>query len=150
MADSIRRVQTPDELHQCFAVRVAVFVEEQHVPPEEELDDLDATATHFLAETDGHIIGTARLLDKGGGVCKIGRVAVLPDHRGCGIGRRLMRFAIADAFERYETIVLDAQVPVIPFYERLGFVAEGPVFLDAGIDHRRMTLSRTAAESVAR
>jgi predicted GNAT family N-acyltransferase len=142
MAATIRRVTTDAERRQCYAVRFAVFVNEQRVPPDEEMDALDDTATHYLVEDGGRIVGTARLLDLGDRTCKIGRVALLPDCRGRGIGAELMRRVMADAFARFDAIVLDAQVSVIPFYERLGFVAEGPVFLDAGIDHRRMTLRR--------
>ncbi len=144
MAVRVRQVRTDTELEQCFSVRMTVFVDEQRVPPEEELDAFDATATHYLAEEDGRIVGTARLLAKDAATGKIGRVAVLREHRGRGVGLALMRFVMEDAFDQYERLMLDAQVQVIPFYERLGFAAEGPVFLDAGIDHRRMTLHRAA------
>ena len=134
----IRPVQSEEDLRRCFAVRLRVFVEEQSVPPSEELDAYDAVAQHFLAEWGGRVMGTARMVDLGDGVAKIGRVAVDKDWRGRGIGRALMEFVMRAAEPRFHTLVLDAQVPVLGFYEKLGFVAEGEVFLDAGIPHRRM------------
>jgi ElaA protein len=123
-------------------IRFAVFVDEQRVPPELEPDEFDAAALHLLAvvpET-GEVVGTARVVDKGDGVAKIGRVAVLAPYRGTGAGRALMAFALERVRDASLTLaVLDAQVAVIPFYERLGFVAEGPIFDDAGIPHRRMS-----------
>lgn len=124
-----------------LAIRFTVFVDEQNVPAELEADEYDADALHLLA-TDvltGQTVGTARILDKGNGVAKIGRVAVLSEFRGRGVGKLLMEEALRLIRERgFAQIVLDAQMPVIPFYERLDFTAEGPIFDDAGIDHRRM------------
>lgn len=139
-------VTTQEERAAVFAVRMVVFVEEQAVPPEEELDALDVTATHFLARLKKPspdeplgIVGAARLVDKGGGTGKIGRVAVLQEHRGRGAGALLMRVAEAAARAQDMTrVVLDAQCQAIPFYERLGYTAEGDIFLDAGIEHRLM------------
>lgn len=139
-------VTTPEERAAVFAVRLIVFVEEQAVPPEEELDALDETAIHFLArqvspppdEPPG-IVGAARLVDKGGGVGKIGRVAVLQAHRGRGVGVLLMRLAEETARAQGMTdVVLDAQCQAIPFYAKLGYVEEGDIFLDANIEHRAM------------
>lgn len=126
-----------------MAIRMKVFVDEQGVPPELEPDEFDANALHLLAAnaTTGEAVGTARVVDKGNGVAKIGRVAVRQNARGRGVGQRLMDCALDHAARAGHTVaVLDAQVHVIAFYERLGFVAEGPIFDDAGIPHRRMTL----------
>ena len=137
--------QLPDDpglLEACYAIRTEVFVREQNVPVELELDEHDATAWHFLLFVDGVPMATARLFNKNG-AAKIGRVAVRQCARGTGLGRRIMDVAVNAARElRLEPVILDAQVQVIPFYEKLGFVAEGPVFDDAGIPHRRMTLKR--------
>ena len=141
---SCRDCLTQADRDAALAIRFAVFVDEQRVPPELEADEYDAKAVHLLAvnEPTGEAIGTARLVDKGHGVVKIGRVAVLKPWRGQGVGASLMRYALHRAHADNKTrVVLDAQVPVIPFYEALGFVAEGPVFDDAGIPHRRMTLT---------
>lgn len=142
MPITIRPAQSAEDRQGCYDVRMTVFVEEQRVPVEEELDSYDEIADHFVAEEDGRVVGTARLIDRGDGTGKIGRVAILPDYRGRGLGRDLMWYVMAAAFQRFDTLMLDAQVPVIPFYERLGFEAEGGVFLDAGIEHRKMTCRR--------
>lgn len=123
----------------CFAIRQAVFVEEQGVPLELEMDEYDAAATHFLVRAgDGTPLATARLLDKNG-AAKIGRVAVLRFARSQGLGLVLMR-AVLDEARRlgFREAVLDSQTYAIPFYERLGFAAEGAEFDDAGIPHFRM------------
>lgn len=119
-----------------LAIRFAVFVDEQGVPPELEQDDRDPDAIHLLATSQvGEPIATARMLADG----HIGRMAVLPDWRRRGIGAALLRrlIEIASAQGRRE-VFLHAQCQAEPFYRRLGFVAEGEEFQDAGISHRRM------------
>lgn len=118
-------------------IRRIVFIEEQRVPQEEEWDGRDPECRHFLALHDGRPVGTARLLPDG----HIGRVAVLGEGRGLGIGAALMRAAIAAARrEGHAAVELAAQTHALPFYARLGFEAFGPEFLDAGIPHRNMRL----------
>ena len=134
----IRVVSCESERRACYDVRITVFVDEQLVPIDEELDADDETALHYLVESEGEIIGTARLVDVGDGIGKIGRVALRKEHRGLGIGRDLMVHVMTEGFRGFHTLILDAQVQMIPFYEKLGFLAEGDVFLDAGIPHRRM------------
>lgn len=135
----IRRVTTPEEMATALQIRHRVLVHEQGVPEALEADADDAAARHYLLWIGGTAAGTARLLLKPGGVGKIGRVALLPEYRGAGRGALLVRCLVADARARgCRELVLDAQIPVLPFYERLGFVAEGAEFLDAGILHRRM------------
>ena len=136
----IRAIQSEAEREACYRLRMAVFVDEQGVPPWEEMDADDETALHIAAIADGEIIGTARIVDKGNGIGKIGRVAVLREHRGKRAGRGLMEYLLDVSKDGYNLLVLDAQLSVIPFYENLGFEAEGEVFLDAGIEHRRMSL----------
>ena len=123
----------------CFRLRHIVFVEEQGVPVAEEIDDLDRTATHLLAEADGRPVGTARVV-LAGDVAKIGRVCVLAEARGTGTGAALIRAAmdIARQTPGVTTARLGAQVTAMGFYERLGFSAVGPVYQDAGIAHRDM------------
>lgn len=123
-------------------IRFAVFVDEQKVPADLEPDEYDADAHHLIAQTgDGLPVGTLRVVNKGSGTAKIGRVAVLAPYRGLGVGHFLMQAAENYAQSaNVSTLILDAQLPVIGFYEKRGYVASGPVFDDAGIDHRRMTL----------
>lgn len=117
---------------------MAVFVREQGVPREIELDRDDRLAVHFLARLRGKPVGTARVVLRGG-TAKIGRMAVLKRYRGKGIGRALLRRALVFASRRgAHRIFLHAQLPVVGFYEKLGFFAVGPVFEEAGIPHRRM------------
>jgi predicted GNAT family N-acyltransferase len=126
----------------CFDIRRRVFIEEQAIPETEEWDDADSTATHFLAFGHDAPAGTARLIAKGPSA-KIGRVAVLPSYRGTGLGRDLMVHILDHARTRgFTNSVIEAQVSVIPFYERLGYVAEGDAYDDgSGILHRVMRLA---------
>ena len=121
-----------------FAIRRQVFIVEQNVPEELEHDQHDATAVHVLiTDTDGRGIATGRLLPDG----HIGRVAVLAEYRGSGIGRQVMIALHQIARERGHTqIILNSQLSALPFYRRLGYRAEGPEFIEAGIRHRRMRL----------
>ncbi|MDH0300931.1 MULTISPECIES: GNAT family N-acetyltransferase [unclassified Pseudomonas] len=113
-------------------IRSAVFVAEQHVPPELEFDAEDPTAVHFLAMEGDYPIGTARLLLDG----TIGRVSVLKDWRGLNVGDALMRAVIIEAQNRdLGKQMLSAQVHATPFYERLGFRVVSEEFLEAGIPH---------------
>lgn len=117
-------------------------MKEQAVPPELEIDDADGSAIHALAVVAGEPAGTARLLLNTplAGEAKIGRVAVKSTFRGQGLATRLMRFLEEIARrEEQSKITLDAQLPVIPLYEKLGYQVYGPVFDDAGIDHRKMS-----------
>jgi predicted GNAT family N-acyltransferase len=128
--------------HQAAALRVAVFVEEQGVPRDLEMDEYDVIATHFVAIDEGVVVGTLRVVRKQReGAVKIGRVAVANKFRGHGIGAAMMSMAISHFLSKgVKQFVLTAQVPVIGFYEKLGFVAEGEVFDEAGIPHRTMKL----------
>ena len=135
----VRAVQSDEERAQAYAIRHQVFVDEQGVPPELELDSLDADAWHWLAWEQGQPVATARLISLTDRQGKVGRVAVLPAWRGSGVGRQLM-FAIHDLAKEQglQSLVLDAQLTVIPFYEGLGYETQGEVFEEAGILHRRM------------
>jgi predicted GNAT family N-acyltransferase len=117
-------------------VRRRVFVEEQGVPEDEEWDAADLTALHVLAVVaDRDPVGTGRLEPCG----KIGRVAVLREWRGSGVGGQVMRHLVNQATELgFEAVYLHAQTTATGFYRRLGFRAEGPVFDEVGIPHVRM------------
>ncbi|TVP48362.1 MAG: GNAT family N-acetyltransferase [Halomonas sp.] len=119
-------------------IRRAVFIDEQKVPQEEEWDGLDPECQHFLVMLDGQPVGTARLTPD----AHIGRVAVLAETRGTGIGILLMQAAIEAARHAgHPQVALNSQVHALAFYEQLGFVAHGEEFMDAGIPHQEMTLS---------
>lgn len=123
----------------CRRLRRIVFIEEQGVSEADEVDDLDGEAIHLLARQDGVAVGSGRLLLRGE-TGKVGRVCVLKEARGCGLGAALMRAAVAEfrKHPRVTQVKLGAQTHAIAFYERLGFVASGPEYLDAGIPHRDM------------
>ena len=134
-------VETRD-ITTCRHLRRVVFIDEQGVPESDELDDLDDQATHLLALINDQPIGSARLLVTDN-IGKIGRVCVLKQARGAGVGAALIRAAV-DHFRQTPGITkakLGAQVHAIGFYENLGFQAIGPIYDDAGIDHRDMVLS---------
>jgi predicted GNAT family N-acyltransferase len=121
------------------ALRHTVFVQEQGVSVQDEVDGRDDAALHLLACLNGSPVGTARIL-LGQGYGKIGRVCVLAEARGQGIGAALIRAAL-DRLRREPGIAqarLGAQTQVLGFYESLGFAAHGPEYLDAGILHRDM------------
>lgn len=120
-------------------VRYEVFVIEQKVPPELEMDEMDAVCIHAVAYDAQHKpIATGRLLPDG----HIGRMAVRKRARGTGIGGLVLQRLIQAARTRGDTeVVLSAQVHALGFYARYGFVAEGEVYMDAGIAHRTMSLS---------
>ena len=117
------------------AIRFAVFVEEQAVPREIELDEHDALSIHVVAFEDGKPVATGRLLPDG----HIGRMAVLKDWRSRGIGARMLEALIQRARERGDAeVALSAQVQAVAFYRAQGFVAEGDEYLEAGIRHQAM------------
>ena len=127
------------------AIRAAVFIDEQGVPPELEWDGLDEHAYHVAAfAADGTPIGTGRLLQDG----HIGRVAVLKAWRGRGVGKSLLEMLLVVANKMgYEEVKLNAQTRVLDFYLRLGFVPQGREFMEAGMPHIAMT--RTTADQTS-
>ena len=140
MTLQVKQIFSDQAKRRAFAIRIRVFVREQGVPAEIELDDDDQHAIHFLATSGGRALGTARLVMHGNNA-KIGRMAVLKKHRLKGIGAALLKRSIVAAKRRGAgKIFLHAQVPVIGFYEKMGFRCVGRVFDEAGIAHRKMIL----------
>ena len=137
---SIIKIAGGGDLRACFDIRRQVFILEQNVPEALEMDGLDPLATHYLLEVDNSPVGTARVRSPKEGQVKIERVAILPNHRGQRLGRQLMDYILNDLrpHANLKIVVLGAQLPVIPFYEKLGFIAYGDVFMDANIKHRWM------------
>lgn len=119
-------------------VRRAVFIEEQGVPEALEWESWDGDCAWFVAEDGGNtIVGIGRLSPEG----RVGRMAVLPEWRGRGVGSALLVAALTEARgRRQRRVELSAQSRAVPFYERHGFSAIGDEYLDAGIPHRTMTL----------
>lgn len=133
-------IERSRDLDACHAIRRAVFIIEQAIPEAEEWDGLDAQATHLIArDAAGQPVGTARIMTEGD-TGKIGRVAVLARARGTGVGAALIRAALDDlrATPGIARAKLGAQTHAIGFYEKLGFVAYGGEYDDAGIPHRDM------------
>ena len=135
----LRRADWDRDRDALRTVRLSVFVREQGVPEDLEWDDADAAAIHLiaLAGSGEEPVGTARLLP----TAQIGRMAVLPEWRGRGIGTALLRELVGIARQtRQRAPFLHAQVSALPFYLRAGFVPVGEVFEEAGIPHQRMEL----------
>ena len=134
----ITKISAKEDLAKAFAIRMRVFVKEQGVPSDIELDRDDQRAVHFLATASGKAIGTARIVMRRGSA-KIGRMAVPKNYRRKGVGTKLLKRAVVTA-KRLGTqkFYLHAQVAVIGFYQRLGFRCVGPVFDEADIPHRKM------------
>ena len=129
----------------CFALRRAVFIEEQSVPVADEIDGEDDACTHIIATLGGTPVGTARFQMKNGSV-KIQRVCVSRDHRGKDFGADIIRFIVnhVKITGMADRLFLGAQTHALPFYEKLGFVQYGPEYLDAGIPHYDMEHSLAA------
>ena len=130
-----------DAEQEAYPIRKRVFIEEQGVPEEMELDELDPLAQHALAYLDSECIGTTRLVTLPGNVGRIGRMAVLPMHRRQGIGGELLCTLLALCKSQGITqLELHAQLSAMPFYEKFGFIAQGDIYDEAGIAHRDMIL----------
>jgi predicted GNAT family N-acyltransferase len=128
----------------CMAIRMEVFVEEQGVTPEEEQDDLDREAAHYIAFVDGKPAATGRIRLVGEKV-KLERIATRAPYRGKGVGAALMRHLLDEARAYRKPIaILGAQLQAIPFYEKFGFCAVGEEYMDARIPHRWMECTLAA------
>jgi predicted GNAT family N-acyltransferase len=116
-------------------VRLVVFVEEQRVPAYLEMDERDASCLHAVAFDEQRPVGTGRLLPDG----HIGRMAVLKEYRGKGVGGEILQRLMQAAKARGDReIVLSAQVRAVAFYLAHGFQSFGPVYEEAGIAHQDM------------
>ena len=134
----VRPARDADEVRAALALRLEVFVVEQNVPVDEEVDEHDETALHLVAVEDGRVIATARVVMEGD-TAKLGRVAVARHARRRGIAGRLI--AASEAHARAHgaaRVALAAQTGALPLYEKAGYIAYGERFMDADLEHLMM------------
>jgi predicted GNAT family N-acyltransferase len=134
---TIKLVETEAEMEGALGVRFRVFVGEQRVPMEEELDEIDATATHAIVLNDNEVVATGRVFYRDeDSAARIGRMAVDVEYRRQGIGGRLLQFLEDEATTQgVSTYILNAQVYVKDFYSAHGYTERGEEFLEADIVH---------------
>lgn len=138
----VRVAQWEEDRAALEAIYTSVFIDEQGVPAEITWDGRETDAIHFLLEMNGQASACGRLLDTG----QVGRMAVMPQQRRCGLGGKLLRFMIEQAREQgFDRLFLNAQKSAIDFYLRHGFSICGEEFIEANIPHREMELSLDAA-----
>ncbi len=132
-------VETEKEKQDAITIRRIVFVEEQDVPLHLELDEHDASATHFIAYDGEKPFGAGRLRVSEPNVGKVERVCILPEYRGQHLGNLLMNcmeeYAVSNG---YKKLKLNAQSYAVPFYEKRNYTVTSPEFLEASIPHRAM------------
>lgn len=133
---TVKYIETENEYRSALAIRKVVFIEEQHVSRDEEMDEYEDSATHIIALKDGQALGTARWRFTDEGV-KLERFAVLKSFRNDGLGSTLLQFAL-DELREESNIYLNAQKQVIPFYEKFNFISVGNIFYEASIPHQKM------------
>lgn len=133
---SVERADWSHHASELGAIRQAVFIDEQFVPPDIEWDGEDEQSLHFLARDEsGNAIGCVRLMTSG----QISRLSVLDQYRNQGIGKALLARAEEEARDRGMTeIFLHAQTHATSFYESTGFTVTGGIFLEGDIPHRQM------------
>jgi len=143
MGFSVNRAVSDRERSAACALRQAVFVAEQGVPADVEIDGLDDVCQHFLVRSGEHAVATARARATERG-WKLERVAVAQPYRRQAVGTLLVQHMLADA-PRALVVYVHAQEGALGFWERLGFVADGPRFVEGGIGHFRMSRQPAAS-----
>lgn len=138
----ITTIATEEDLQAAFDIRKKVFVEEQHVPLEDEFDEFDtltAPCKHILVAADNQIAGTGRIrwVD---GVGKLERICILPEFRSLGLGKEIV-LALEKIAQEEKTasVKLHGQTHAEKFYQKLGYETASPVFMEDGIPHLIMT-----------
>ncbi|KAF6603760.1 MULTISPECIES: GNAT family N-acetyltransferase [unclassified Bacillus (in: firmicutes)] len=131
--------KTEKQLNDAFFVRKEVFVKEQHVPEEEEIDQFEDTSEHIVIYDGGQPVGAGRWRLKDGHG-KLERICVMKSHRSLGVGAIMMQaLEKAATAKGADSFILHAQTQAVPFYEKQGYrVTSGEEFLDAGIPHLEM------------
>lgn len=140
---TVFKISKEDDLQKALQIREEVFVNEQRVPREDEYDEFDQLAVHFLAADDqGNPYGTARWRKTDHGI-KLERFAVNKDARGKGVGAMLLESVLEDVKIKFKevptTVYLHAQIAALPFYKNFGFHKEGNEFEECGIKHYKMS-----------
>ncbi|MED1472049.1 GNAT family N-acetyltransferase [Bacillus salipaludis] len=135
---TVKIVENEKELEDAFSVRRTVFIDEQNVPEEEEIDQHEEEATHFVMYHEGSPIGAGRfrLVD---GFGKVERICIMKQARGTGAGKTIMN-GIEDYARKMgiQKLKLNSQTHAIPFYGGLGYEVVSEEFMDAGIPHKTM------------
>jgi predicted GNAT family N-acyltransferase len=135
MSEQIQRTTWQKDRDLLSNIRYQVFVDEQKVPIELEIDDDDPLAAHVLCLVDGQPVGTGRILLNG----HIGRLAVLKAYRKQYYGKKILDHLELIAQENGLTeVFLNAQITAIPFYKKRGYMIISDIFDDAGIPHQTM------------
>lgn len=138
MKVKVKVVNDEIQLKDAYSVRVNVFVEEQKVPPEEEIDQYENEAIHFVVYDDRKPIGAGRLRELDG-FGKVERICIDKEYREKGIGKILMEAIEHEAKQRgMKAFKLNAQLQAVEFYQKLGYKVCSDEFLDAGIPHVTM------------
>ena len=136
----IQIVGNQKEFDDVISIRKKVFIEEQNVPIDIEIDGLDDEAEHAIAYLDGEPIGCARI--RFNTYAKLERIAAMKDHRGKGFGRKITEFLIDYCKQKnVDEIRLHAQMYTADFYKKLGFLERGKTFFEADIKHIEMYMS---------
>ena len=139
----IKLVRTSQEQKNVLDIRRSVFIDEQQIPVEIEIDAFEESAIYVIAYFDEEAVGTARWREIGNTV-KLERFAVLKNYRNKGIGRKLTMFII-DRIPQGKIIFLNSQESSIGFYSKLGFISKGPLFKEANILHQKLIFPRKSS-----
>lgn len=135
----IKRVKNKEELEDAFYIRLKVFVEEQGVPRENEIDEYEDISQHIVLYDKGQPAATGRLRVIHGDA-KLQRICVLKEYRKLGLGKAIIEYLESMAKEKgCKKAVLGAQVQAKGFYEKLGYTQNSGLFMDEGIPHVEMT-----------
>ena len=138
MSVIVKVASSSAQLKSVFAVRKKVFVEEQAVSEEEEYDAFETSSTHLIALIKKTVVGTCRFRNTDKGI-KLERFAVLKEYRGHGVGEALVKETL-DQIDISQHVYLHAQIQVVDFYAKYGFMKQGNQFEEAGIKHHKMVL----------
>jgi len=136
----IKKVNNKDDLEKVIEIRKNVFIKEQNVPLDIEIDGLDSEAEHFIVYLDDEPIGCARIRTNKNSA-KLERISIIKQHRGKGFGKKLTKFLIDYCRKKnFNEIFLHSQTSVTEFYEKIGFKVRGESFFEADIEHMEMYL----------